>query len=144
MHSLTFGPILLSVYVLTAGIASLHALLTKSDPRSALSWIAVCSLIPYGGVVLYALFGINRVRRPQMTQWATSAPLGTEPAFAAPLAGQARIGDALTRRPLESGNVLETLHDGEEAFPRMLEAIAAARNSVWLATYIFQTDRVGR
>ena len=144
MHSLTFGPILLSVYVLTAGIASLHALLTKSDPRSALSWIAVCSLIPYGGVVLYALFGINRVRRPQMTQWATSAPLGTEPAFAAPLAGQARIGDALTRRPLESGNVLETLHDGEEAFPRMLAALAAARNSVWLATYIFQTDRVGR
>jgi transposase len=26
----------------------LHALLTKPDPRSALSWIAVCSLIPYG------------------------------------------------------------------------------------------------
>src|SRR5215469_12942697 len=144
MHSLSFGPILLSAYVLSAGIASLHALLTKSDPRSALSWMAVCSVIPYGGVVLYALFGINRVRRPEMTRWATSAQLDSEPAFPAPLAAQARIGAALTRRPLESGNVLETLHDGEEAFPRMLEAIAGARNSVWLATYIFQSDRVGR
>src|SRR5215831_2214129 len=103
MHSLSFGPIFLSVYVLSAAIASLHALLTKSDPRSALSWIAVCSLIPYGGVALYALFGINRVRRPQMTHWATSAQLDLAAAFPAPLAAQARIGATLTRRPLESG-----------------------------------------
>ena len=144
MHPLSFGPILLSTYVLTAAIASLHALLTKSDPRSALSWIAVCSLIPYAGVLLYALFGINRVRRPQMARWARSAQLDSAAAFAPPLAAQARIGAALTRRPLESGNVLETLHDGEEAFPRMLGAIAGAHHSVWLATYIFQSDRVGR
>src|SRR5262250_798205 len=126
MHSLTFGPILLSVYVLSAGIASLHALLTKSDPRSALSWIAVCGLIPFGGVAFYALFGINRVRRPQMTRWATNAQPDSEPAFRAPLAAQARIGDARTQRPLDRGNALETLHDGEEAFPRMLEAIGGA------------------
>src|SRR6516165_4231476 len=105
MHSLTFGPLLLSAYVLTAGIASLHALLTKSDPRSALSWIAVCSLIPYGGVVLYALFGINRVRRPQLVWGATTTPGASEPTYPAHLAAQVRIGDALTRRPLESGNV---------------------------------------
>jgi len=144
MHSYSFGPILLSAYVLSAGIASLHALLTKSDPRSALSWIAVCGLVPYGGVVLYALFGINRVRRPQRVPWAPTAPLPSEPAFSAPWAAQVRIGDALTRRPLESGNVLETLLDGEQAFPRMLEAIADAQYSVWLSTYIFQTDQVGR
>ncbi len=144
MHSHSFAPVLLSAYVVSAAIASLHALLTKSDPRSALSWIAVCSLMPYGGVLLYALFGINRVRRSQMARWATTAPLDSRPPFRAPLAAQVRIGDALTRRPLEGGNVLETLYDGEEAFPRMLEAIGGARHSVWLSTYIFQTDRVGR
>lgn len=144
MHLHSSGPIFLSTYVLGAGIASLHALLTKTDPRSALSWIAVCSLIPYGGVVLYALFGINRVRRPQLAWGATTTPHASQPPFPASLAAQVRIGDALTRRPLESGNVLETLHDGEQAFPRMLEAIAGARHSVWLSTYIFQTDRVGR
>src|SRR5215471_5806585 len=144
MHSLTFGPMFLSVYLLSAGIASLHALLTKPDPRSALSWIAVCGLIPYGGVALYALFGVNRVRRPQLTWGAASQPRPSEPAFPASLAAQVRVGDALTRRPLEGGNVLETLHDGEQAFPRMLEAIGSARDSVWLSTYIFQTDHVGR
>jgi len=144
MHLHSSGPIFLSAYILGAGVASLHALLTKTDPRSALSWIAVCSLIPYGGVVLYALFGINRVRRPQLVWGATTTPGASEPTYPAHLAAQVRIGDALTRRPLESGNVLETLYDGEQAFPRMLEAIAGARESVWLSTYIFQTDAVGR
>jgi cardiolipin synthase len=144
MHWHSSGPIFLSAYLLGAGIASLHALLTKPDPRSALSWIAVCGLIPYAGVALYALFGINRVRRPQLTWGAARAPRASEPALPASLTAQVRIGDALTRRPLESGNMLETLHDGEQAFPRMLEAIASARDSVWLSTYIFQTDHVGR
>jgi cardiolipin synthase len=143
MHLHSSGPIFLSAYVLGAGIASLHALLTKADPRSALSWIAVCGLIPYAGVALYVLFGINRVRRPQLA-WGTTAPRATEPTFSARLTAQVRVGDALTRRPLEAGNGLETLHDGEQAFPRMLEAIAGARESVWLSTYIFQTDPVGR
>jgi cardiolipin synthase A/B len=144
MHLHSSGPIFLSAYILGAGIASLHALLTKPDPRSALSWIAVCGLIPYGGVVLYALFGINRVRRPHRAWQITAAPRAALPPFPTNLAAQVRVGDALTRRPLESGNVLETLHDGEEAFPRMLETIAGAQQSVWLSTYIFQTDRVGR
>jgi cardiolipin synthase len=144
MHLHSSGPILVSAYALGAGIASLHALLTKADPRSALSWIAVCGLIPYGGVVLYVLFGINRVRRPQPAWGATTAPRASDPTFPARLAAQVRVGDALTRRPLETGNALETLHDGEQAFPLMLAAIAAARESVWLSTYIFQTDPVGR
>jgi cardiolipin synthase len=144
MHLPSSGPIFLSAYLFSAGIASLHALLTKPDPRSVLSWIAVCAFIPYGGVALYALFGINRVRRPQLTWEAAGPPRASEPAFPASLAAQVRVGDALTRRPLESGNALETLHDGEQAFPRMLEAIGSARDSVWLSTYIFQTDQVGR
>jgi cardiolipin synthase len=134
----------LGAYMLGAVLASLHALLTKPDPRSALSWIAVCSLIPFGGVVLYALFGINRVRRPQLVRASTTAQSGSKTVLAPLLAPQVRIGDALTRRALESGNSIETLHDGEQAFPRMLEAIALSQQWVRLSTYIFQTDSVGR
>ncbi len=42
--------------------ASVHALLTKPDPRSAFGWIVMCWLFPLGGPILYGLFGINRVR----------------------------------------------------------------------------------
>lgn len=133
-------------YVITATVSGLHALLTKPEPRSALSWIALCSLVPYGGALLYWLLGINRVRRrthdsagSAVSQRRTSPSVDYPREFAA----QVRIGDTLTRRPLESGNHVEPLHNGELAFPRMLQAIGAARNTVWLATYIFQTDDVG-
>ena len=46
----------------------------------------------------------------------------------------------MTRRPLLYGNRVQPLHNGEEAYPAMLEAIAAARSSVCLSTYIFDSD----
>ena len=148
IHSHNLGGLFFPLgYVLLAVLSSLHALLTKPDPRSALSWIAVCCLVPYGGALLYGLLGINRVRRKRksLRPGAPAGALRSEAtATAASFAQQLRIVDALTRRPLEGGNHIVPLQNGELAFPSMLEAIAQARSSVWLATYIFQTDRVGR
>jgi cardiolipin synthase A/B len=42
------------------------------------------------------------------------------------------------------GNTVRLLHDGREAFPAMLEAIAQARRQVLLEMYWFDSDRVGR
>ena len=126
--------------------ATLHALLTKPDPRSALSWMSVAWLIPFGGPLLYWLFGINRVRRPRAgNSWSDLAG-GAESMRNGSTCRPdlARVADTLTGRPLASGNQLEPLDNGEVAFPRMLRAIEEARTSVWLATYIFQTDPVGR
>src|SRR5579871_612077 len=107
------GTILVAGHVAGAAAASLHALLTKSDPRSAVSWIGICCLIPYGGPLLYWLFGINRVRTHRGDS--PSAPFSWMPASMAigvsrTLEAQARIGDALTGRPLERGNCVEPLH----------------------------------
>src|SRR5581483_10132710 len=56
-------------YLLMAGGAVLAAsvtadvLLTRSDVRAALGWIAAAWLAPYLGALAYFLFGINRVTR---------------------------------------------------------------------------------
>jgi cardiolipin synthase A/B len=42
------------------------------------------------------------------------------------------------------GNTVTLLRDGREAFPAMLEAIAAARQQVLLEMYWFDSDRIGR
>ncbi|MEO7855007.1 MAG: cardiolipin synthase ClsB [Rubrivivax sp.] len=42
------------------------------------------------------------------------------------------------------GNQARLLRGGDELFPAMCEAIAAARSQVWLATYIFELDAAGR
>jgi cardiolipin synthase A/B len=138
------GPVSLALYLVTALGAGLHALLTKTDPRSAVSWMAVCVLVPYGGPLLYWLLGINRVRRRSPASCAPAPRARLSDLAGETFSAQIRIGDALTQRPLEPGNDIEPLHNGELAFPRMLEAIGAARESIWLATYIFQTDTVGQ
>lgn len=45
---------------------------------------------------------------------------------------------------LVGGNRVELLQGGDELFPAMVAAIAAARHEVWLATYIFHDDGAGR
>ena len=50
---------------------------------------------------------------------------------------------ALSHRPaplLTGGNRVGLLAGGDELFPAMCEAIAAARHQVWLTTYIFHED----
>ncbi|MBK9362913.1 MAG: cardiolipin synthase ClsB [Rubrivivax sp.] len=42
------------------------------------------------------------------------------------------------------GNQVALLQGGDELFPAMVAAMAAARHDVWLATYIFHDDGAGR
>ena len=46
--------------------------------------------------------------------------------------------------PLVGGNRLLPLYDGEQAYPEMLAAIAGARSSVHLSSYIFESNTTGR
>jgi cardiolipin synthase A/B len=107
----------------------------------------VCWVFPLAGPLLYAVFGINRVRvrarqlRGGLPTIRDDCRLPASDEFAAQLT---RIGDAVTQWSRIEGNAIEPLENGENAFPRMLSAIAAARQSVWLTTYIFETDPVGR
>ena len=130
-----------------AAFTTVHALLTKPDPRSAFGWIVVCWLFPLGGPILYGLFGINRVRaRARQLRGALGKP--RTPVRIArgnvPADHLMRIGDAVTQWSRITGNAIEPLENGENAFPPMLAAIANAERTVWLATYIFETDPVGQ
>jgi len=46
------------------------------------------------------------------------------------------------RFPWRAGNHFELLLDGRHYFPHMLEAIALARNSVWLEIYLFESGLI--
>ncbi len=145
-HALLGTMLVLLLHAGFAAAATVHALLRKPDPRSALGWIIVCWVFPLAGPLLYLMFGINRVRaRARQLRPATAAPHeGPLPVIADDFALQlTHIGDAVTQWPRIAGNTIEPLENGENAFPPMLRAIGEARHSVWLATYIFETDPVG-
>ncbi|MDP3856947.1 MAG: phospholipase D-like domain-containing protein [Stagnimonas sp.] len=149
------APALLGAHLGLALLASGHALLYKRDPRAAWSWILSCALLPFFGVLLYWWFGINRIeRRARRELGAPEPPAGIEPEDLMPvLPGAApedlvehlRLGRALSGgRALRAGNRVAVLHNGEQAYPAMLAAIAGARQRVWLMSYLFDAGVVGR
>lgn len=125
---------------------SVHVLLHKRNVRAAVAWIGLAWITPVLGAVLYFSFGINRVvRRARKLR---DGEAGSEPIpdlegrddYLAPLEVAVRV---LTRRPPTEGNAVSVFHNGDEAYPRMLDAIAEAKTSIGLSSYIFFDDIAG-
>lgn len=124
---------------------TLHILLRKREIASAVGWIGLVWFAPMMGAAAYALLGVNRVQRrarrlrPQDRSGAgrPGRPGPREDDHLDPLArGIGRI----TARPLLETWDVTVLHDGDEAYPAMLEAIAKAKASVGLSSYILRDD----
>jgi cardiolipin synthase len=56
------------------------------------------------------------------------------------LLSPAPLSPGAAQPPLTGGNAVQLLAGGDELFPAMCAAIAAARHQVWVATYIFHDD----
>jgi len=151
------------VYVLMAGAAAVHVLLHKRNEGAAVSWLGIILLSPFFGALLYALFGINRMRGRAQSRHSDAAdrrppnldriagivlPDQTEqpvsPGTEVLMDNLTRTGAALHGVALCGGNSISPLVNGDEAYPAMLEAIAVAQHSVLLSSYIFQHDTSGR
>ena len=148
--TLSWGWVLLVVQTLLGLGAAWHALLNKRDSRSALGWMAVALALPIAGPLAYLLFGINRVRararrRSRLSPAASAAPCGPDDSCIAvsELSDLARASAVISGMPLRPGNRIAALRNGEQAYPAMLEAIAAAVVSVDLSTYIFENNATG-
>ncbi len=143
--------------ILALGMSG-HVVLHKRDPRAAAGWVGLIWFVPIVGSLLYVLLGINRIKRraaalrrlghdarqrppDTFTDWhAVTDKLSEQRGH---LAGLARMVGRVAGRPLVSGNRIEALVNGDEAYPRMLDAIDAAEHTLGLSTYIFDHDRAG-
>lgn len=133
------------VHVVTACAVTLHALFGKREVAAAVGWIGLAWLSPFFGPFLYLCLGINRVkRRAQRLRGVGRRSLQAfrSPAGETDHSLQTAVGK-ITGIGSEPGRVTDILHCGDEAYPLMLEAIAGARRSIALATFIFRTDAAG-
>ncbi len=137
-------------------IAVSHLLLRHRDYRSAAFWMTMIVLEPLISPLLYLLLGINILRRSGRRYrsgihepWRDPVPDQPLPtsetdSFATHEHQQlARTLDRISRFSLTVGNHLDILHNGDEAMPRMLEAIRGAQQSITLASYIFEATGIG-
>lgn len=153
-------PYFVSVIALgLAAITAAHAIMYRRDARAALLWVGLVWLAPIVGSCLYSLFGINRVRRKatrlrkgvaHVKMKPSAPPVVPERLSEALRQGHfahfeqlARVIDTVVARPLVPGNRIEPLANGEATYQSMLAAIDAAGRSVSLATYIFNSDKIG-
>lgn len=160
---LAYAVLVISYFILTA-ICVLHAMLFKRHSRAALGWIVTVVMMPYVGVFLYLLFGLNRVhgRSKKLKEeiraqsalledfaWAdavdpqmTSLDAAREH-FSDTEIRMLRVGIKISDNRLIPNNRVRPLHNGEQAYPPMLEAIRQATSRVWVTTYIFETNDAG-
>ncbi|MCA0026643.1 MULTISPECIES: phosphatidylserine/phosphatidylglycerophosphate/cardiolipin synthase family protein [unclassified Mesorhizobium] len=147
---------IISVVIASVGIA--HAVMTKEDVRAATGWVGVMVLSPILGVLIYAVAGINRIRRASISAQRSLAgdlasarhdrDTAAEEAliierYGPRFIGLRTLGDRVARRALHPGNAITVLETGDEAYTAMCAAIDGAERSVLLETYIFDNDPVG-
>ena len=152
--ALLFGVISVALAI----CVTVHAVLWKRDSRAVIAWVGLVWLTPVLGAAAYWVLGINRVHRK-----AVELNLGEDGRLFHPpapgpeeqiqveeflkiypnLLGLATAGRSLSGIRLASGNRIQPLIDGDEAYPSMIKAIESARHSVALLSYIFDSDRAG-
>ena len=143
------GPVAVMAHVAIAALVTVHILLYKRNVAASVSWIGIAWLSPFLGALLYVTMGINRVKRRAQRLRRQRLPMAiaeetlADAAAKDPLTPLEFAIGRLTGLPSEPGNRIEVLHSGDQAYPRMLAAIAAAEKSVGLLSYIFRADKAG-
>lgn len=155
--------VLVSAYALSVAV---FLILENRSPQSTVAWLFLLLVFPFGGLLIYAMFGRNRhafSRERLLMKLLEALPLGgrtasvvaEQPARLAALADEhgeyARLATMLwssARSPLTLANELEVLQDAAEKYPRLLSDIRSASRSIHLLYYQWAsdafTDEVGR
>lgn len=153
-----YWPHILAVLsVLLAVPAIVHVVMNKEEVRSAIGWVGVILLSPVIGALIYAIGGINRIRRASIISERRQASehdsrhqthLDASRALVADLFGERfaamkTLGDRVAKHAMTVGNAIRLLDGGDEAYARMIAEIDGARRSIILETYIFDRDAIG-
>lgn len=120
----------------------------KREPAATLGWLLALATLPFIGFLVYHLFGPRRIRRQRLRRLRARAELASQ-------VPETEDDDALRTQfallarhstGLSPSHMLDPvlLHNGEETYVAMLEAIAGARHHVHLASYIYEPDQSGR
>jgi cardiolipin synthase len=134
-----------------------HCVLHKRDVRAAIGWVGLIWLAPLLGAGMYALFGINRIRRKARSLRSDTGKRKRKlPNACSPEELSKRLGDdgehlgelahmsgVVTGLPLLAGNRVTPLVHACRAYPAMLEAIDNAEKTIVLSSYIFNDDSAG-
>lgn len=148
------------LYLLTVVFICLMIVFQNRNPLKTLSWILVILLVPFAGIIVYIFFGQNYrkqkifsrkglVDMEQLSDYAARQSISL-PGYLANESEAVKSKEHLiklmfnnNRSVLTTYNKVNLLIDGEETFPAMTEAIAAAKEYIHLEFYRIEPDMLG-
>ena len=138
----------LSSIVLTTWI-----ILQRKSPVSTLAWIMVLNLMPVVGLLVYAYFGPQRIKRQRLKRWHKRAALmsredvsalrAERPDVPAWAVQHARLIEEASGLPMSSAQSVDVLASGGTTLDALLREIDGARGHIHLEYYIFEPDETG-
>ena len=140
-------------WTLSSVVLTTWIILQRKSPVSTLAWIMVLNLMPVVGLLVYAYFGPQRIKRQRLKRWHKKAALMSKEDLSAlraehtqaPLWAQqhAQLIDAACGLPMSSAQSVDILPSGGATLEALLHAIDGARGHIHLEYYIFEPDETG-
>ncbi|MCL3779825.1 cardiolipin synthase [Prolixibacteraceae bacterium JC049] len=154
--------ILTSGYVITMIFISVTVIMENRSPHRAISWIVVLALIPVGGVILYLFFGqtyrkqkifsrkglknglehLNKLAKQQLVM-VKKMSFNNERS----IKGKKHLMKLLLNNSsalITDNNQVKLLHNGDQTFAHIIQALEQARHHIHLEYYIIEDDKIGK
>lgn len=141
-------PVVLILYILVTLWALLSILLHGSRPTKSLGWLLTVFIFPFGGPLIYYLFGVNRrkfklFRRSRYAEKmerleALSKDYKNDTDTLENYVELSRLIENVCSSPVQDGNAIMVLNDGKETFDALFATLKKAKNFIHLQYYIFE------
>lgn len=155
----TISPYILPLYYVAIFFVVVNILLENRNPLKTHSYLLLLLLLPLLGIFIYLFFGQNvRKRKIFAKKQLINQAFGNR-YFHQEVEGTA-IQDGIPEAyqqyeklvrflrkdlsPLTENNKVEIFKNGEEKFPKLIEALKNAKHHIHLEYYIYEEDEIGR
>lgn len=136
-------------------------ILQKREPVKALAWITVIALLPVAGFVIYIMFGRNH-RKEKIFNLKEIKDLEQFEKLSKEQVEAIQNSDIMMRQSIADNrdiitlllnnnkalltikNRIHVLHNGQETFDSIINALKEAKSSIHLEYYIFENDNIGK
>lgn len=141
------------VWTASSVVLTTWIILQRKSPVSTLAWIMALNMLPVVGLVVYAYFGPQRIKRQRLKRWHKKAALMSQEDLSSLRADHAGIPVAVRQHaqlieaasglPMSSAQSVDILPSGGTTLAALLRAVEGARAHIHLEYYIFEPDETG-
>nr|ADQ20062.1 phospholipase D transphosphatidylase cardiolipin synthetase [Candidatus Endoecteinascidia frumentensis] len=135
----------------------IHILINKKNFYIIFAWISICVSFPKIGIILYILLGLNNAKRIQK-KWNIGKNKCQKHQYfyqkkkyfylksfhKKTFQDISSIGNHFIKEKILYGCNIIPLLNGDSAYPEMIKAINNAKKTIFLSTYLFEGNGIGK